>query len=587
MIVTVVIPVKNGADHLARQLQALTEQTVRDFEVVVSDNGSTDATRDVALAWADRFNRLRVVDSSQCPGVSHARNVGIRAATTPAVVLCDSDDLVCPAWVDSMATGLDTYDIVGGPLELSEINPPRVLDLIGDIRSDALPDTLRYLPYAYGGNCGIRRVVFDRIGYFDPAYRGHEEVDFCWRAQEAGFTIGFAPGAVLHYRQRADVWGVAKQRFYFGRSNAQLQANWRRPGMPPFTGRRQVRVLLQHLREARDLLRQPDRDRWIIGAGWVLGRLVGYATYRKANASAVTTRSVLLEAPRKGLVQRAKELKHQAFLVRKHALLAARPATDFVADRLRTLLATARPYRFDPSRYRGSFVAAHSVPPASNQPLPRRIFVCWTGTNPLSANRLAGLTSLRALNSEIPVILVGPENVEEWLVEGHPLPSAYENLSLVHRSDYLRAYLLHHHGGGYADVKRYHAGWGASFDAMDADPTIWAMGYPEVSARMAAQVPGRLGRHVRLHFSRLIGNGSYLVRPGTPLTAEWLAEAERRVESYEGLLAETPGDARGDNEGYPIGWTEILGEVFEPLCLKYLPHVRQERALQPDFHDYQ
>ena len=47
-----------------------------------------------------------------------------------------------------------------------------------------------------------------------------------------------------------------------------------------------------------------------------------------------------------------------------------------------------------------------------------------------------------------------PANLQDWVVAGHPLHPAYNDLSLVHRSDYLRAYLLHHHGGGYCDLKR-------------------------------------------------------------------------------------------------------------------------------------
>lgn len=84
----------------------------------------------------------------------------------------------------------------------------------------------------------------------------------------------------------------------------------------------------------------------------------------------------------------------------------------------------------------------------------RRIFVAWTGEDELTPNRLAALESIRAMNGGLDVVLVAPENLHEWVVDGHPLNTAYAHLSAVHRSDYLRAYLLRHHGGGWSDPKR-------------------------------------------------------------------------------------------------------------------------------------
>ncbi|MEU5467039.1 hypothetical protein [Kocuria salsicia] len=54
--------------------------------------------------------------------------------------------------------------------------------------------------------------------------------------------------------------------------------------------------------------------------------------------------------------------------------------------------------------------------------------------------------------------LVTPENLSDWVLPQHPLHRAYENLSLVCRSNYLRASLTHHHGGGYCDLKASAAG---------------------------------------------------------------------------------------------------------------------------------
>ena len=59
----------------------------------------------------------------------------------------------------------------------------------------------------------------------------------------------------------------------------------------------------------------------------------------------------------------------------------------------------------------------------------------------------------------VDLVLVTPDNLGEWLVDDSPLHPAYEDLSLIHRSDYLRGYLMHHHGGGYIDIKQPLGSW--------------------------------------------------------------------------------------------------------------------------------
>ena len=110
----------------------------------------------------------------------------------------------------------------------------------------------------------------------------------------------------------------------------------------------------------------------------------------------------------------------------------------------------------------------------------RRVFVLWTDERSLTANRAAALDGMRRVCAAegVRVELVTPETLDLWTgphaataagCGGLPLPAsgssssnnrlpplhpAYEHLSAVHRSDYLRAYLALHWGGGYCDLKR-------------------------------------------------------------------------------------------------------------------------------------
>ena len=583
---SVVIPVRDGAAVIGIQLAALAAQSVSDFEVIVSDNGSTDGTRAAALAWQDRLPHLRIVDSSQRAGVAQARNVGARVAATDKIMFCDADDVACPVWVESIATGLDTADIVGGVLDTRDLNPRSIHGLVGEFNVAELPTTLRYLPYAYGGDMGVRKVVFENLDGFDVTYRGgHEEVDFCWRAQEAGYSVALAPDAVLHYRLKDDLRGMVRQRYWFGRSNAQLQARFRRPGMPPFTIRRQVRILGSTLLELPRAVTHRETGAWLVGAAWAVGRISGRLVYGRSPDAAADGRRPR-PSPAERVRHAARQAKHAAFVARKNSLRATRPAWQPVLDAGLRLSTTVAPLRFDALRYPDHPFLAAPAAEAPPQPVPRVLYSLWTGTNAMSANRLAGLETLRTVTG-VPVTLVTPDNLDSVLVPGVPLHPAYDHLSLVHKSDYLRCYLMHHHGGGYADIKRYSHSWVSGFELLEADAHALAVGCRERRSSDVALVGGQLEADLRRHHRRLIGNGSFIVRPRSPFTTLWWEELNRRLDEAAILLAANPGDERGTNPGYPLEWTGILGDIIHPLELRFADRLRHDDRLRPSYRNYQ
>ncbi|WP_139306465.1 hypothetical protein [Nocardioides exalbidus] len=197
------------------------------------------------------------------------------------------------------------------------------------------------------------------------------------------------------------------------------------------------------------------------------------------------------------------------------------------------------------------------------------------------------MTEIRRLNEpDVEVIVVKPTDIEQWIVPGHPLHEAYEGLALIHRADYLRTYLMHHHGGGYSDVKAAKNSWGPTFEALNADDSSWIVGYPEVSYRMVAPAPQPLRRHLRVHYARLLGNCAYVVKPGTPFTARWLAEADRRLDVWKDDILTWPGQVASGPPGYPLPFYGLLGEIFHPLCLEFNERLRYDTRLIPQLHDY-
>lgn len=264
------------------QLDALAGQVAAPpFEVVLADNGSTDNTREIGLSYTDRLD-LRVVDASQRVGVAHARNTGARAARGEFVVFCDADDMVSNRWVAEMTRSLQESDLVGGPLEFTTLSEPGAAHLRYQPPWDDLPVSMHYLPYANGGNLGIRRGVLEELGGFDTTFvRGHEEVDLAWRAQHSGFRIGFSPRAVAHIRHRGTLKGTLSQTFHYGRTHSQLFSRHKAAPIPRTPWRREARTYAILLRQgARAALHREPMGGWLTTMAWTVGRLYGDVKYR-------------------------------------------------------------------------------------------------------------------------------------------------------------------------------------------------------------------------------------------------------------------------------------------------------------------
>lgn len=274
--------VDNAAQYLHSQLAALVHQTFENpYEVIVADNGSSDGTGELARRWSERYSFIRTVDAGARPGIGYARNTGVRAATGDVVLFCDCDDEAAPDWIVGMVQALGRADLVGGQLELRHLNPPRVRAWRGDPDLDHLPVTMGFLPYATGANLGVRTSVYLALGGFDESYTGsHDDVEFCWRAQLGSYSLAYAPKAVMHYRLREDMRSLAKQRFGYGRSYAQLYTQYRHLGIPAGRLGSELRIWAGLLLRVPQLAIESRRGRWTYDAAWNCGRMAGALTHR-------------------------------------------------------------------------------------------------------------------------------------------------------------------------------------------------------------------------------------------------------------------------------------------------------------------
>lgn len=222
--ISVVVCSYNGARTLDECLSAVSTLSYPNYEVIVVNDGSTDAT----AAIAER-HPCRIV-TTENRGLSAARNLGAAAAQGEIVAYIDDDAAPDPHWLHFLAHAFRTtrHAAIGGP----NLLPPRhgfmercIDKAPGGAQHVLLTDELaEHIP---GCNTAVRRACLEAIGGFDPLFRvAGDDVDFCWRLQEQGWTIGFAPGAVVWHHRRGTIRTYLKQQAGYGKAEAMLERKW-------------------------------------------------------------------------------------------------------------------------------------------------------------------------------------------------------------------------------------------------------------------------------------------------------------------------------------------------------------------------
>lgn len=285
--VSIVVPFGGGdAELLTKQLMAVDRSARLAFDselaechIVLSVNapGQLEPTQ-VRVKQLGLDTPLRTIDSSQVRGPSYARNRGADASRGELLLFCDADDIVSDVWVSEMSRALRSVDIVSGGLDLVSLNPGADPRDTGRVHVTGRP--WGWLGFAPCSTLGVRRQAFDATGGFDESLSIGEDVDFCWRAQYGGATIGTAPLAVVAYRWRDTLRQHFLQTYAWGKGDAFLMKVHRERGLRP-----------EHLAGMRRVLRAVVyvaavpvfyRRRWnAVGAfGKELGRTVGSLRWR-------------------------------------------------------------------------------------------------------------------------------------------------------------------------------------------------------------------------------------------------------------------------------------------------------------------
>ncbi len=220
--VSVVVASYNGDRTLPACLESLGSLHYPDYEVILVDDGSTDSTRQIA----GRHPQVRYIRLETNRGLSEARNTGIAAANGEVVAFTDADCRADEDWLYYLVGGLldSEFAGIGGPNLLPpEDSPVAAAVMVSPGGPAHVMLTDRQAEHIPGCNMAFFKPALEAIGGFDPIFRqAGDDVDLCWRLQQAGCKIGFSPAAFVWHFRRSTAGAYLRQQHGYGEAEALL-----------------------------------------------------------------------------------------------------------------------------------------------------------------------------------------------------------------------------------------------------------------------------------------------------------------------------------------------------------------------------
>jgi len=227
---SIIIPNWNGANYLPTCLDSLRHQSYSNFEVIVVDNGSTDASLELL---ARDYPEVKAVALPENRGFAGGVNAGIREARGEIVVVFNNDAEADARWLEELAKALARHPEAGMATSKVLLFDRRdVINSAGDFYGvDGVPgnrgvwqrdegqfDREEYVFGAAGVAAAYRRAMLDEVGLFDEGLVSFcEDVDLAWRAQLAGWKCVYVPRAVVYHKLSATGGGKIAS-YYCGRN---------------------------------------------------------------------------------------------------------------------------------------------------------------------------------------------------------------------------------------------------------------------------------------------------------------------------------------------------------------------------------
>jgi len=241
-IVSIIIPHWNGIDVLSECLDSLNKTTNDSFEIIVSDNASTDGSQ----AWIkENHPRITLLENIKNHGYAGGCNRGVAVAKGKYLIFLNNDTIQDPNWLDPL------IDRMKGDESIAAIQPKilnyynrKIFDYAGGaggymdlfcfpfargrIFLNQEEDSGQYNKaqkcfWASGTAMMVQKDLFNTAGKFDETFFSHmEEIDLCWRFQAMGYQIWAEPESIIYHKNAVSLPMYTHRKYYLNHRNSLL-----------------------------------------------------------------------------------------------------------------------------------------------------------------------------------------------------------------------------------------------------------------------------------------------------------------------------------------------------------------------------
>lgn len=279
---SIIIVTWNGLDHLKKYLPSVTETEYPDFEIILADNASSDGSK----AWVkSTYPEIKIASLDGNYGYCGGNNRAVPFAEKEILVFLNNDVRVDKNWLHGLNTTFDEPKIAAAQPKLRADKHPDHFEYAGAAggyidqfgypfcrgrvfeeveKDEGQYDTEADLFWASGAALAIRKNVFTKLGGFDEDFEFHmEEIDLCWRLQNQGYKIGYAPESIIYHLGGGSLPMGSPRKVYYNFRNS-LFMLWKNYSTSSLLKRFVLRIFLDIVAAWRALFEGKPKEWWAV-----------------------------------------------------------------------------------------------------------------------------------------------------------------------------------------------------------------------------------------------------------------------------------------------------------------------------------
>jgi len=182
--ISVIMSVFNGEKYLKESIESVLNQTFRDFEFIIIDDGSDDETPEILKKYTKKDKRIKVIANSENIGLTKSLNKAVRASRGKYIARIDADDIVLPERFDRQVKFMDSnleVGIVGSSYYLISEEGEIIDKKIPPLRDKELRRVIiRHNVFCHS-SIMVRKEALERAGFYDENWRSAQDYELYFR----------------------------------------------------------------------------------------------------------------------------------------------------------------------------------------------------------------------------------------------------------------------------------------------------------------------------------------------------------------------------------------------------------------------